>query len=189
LRVLDLIGYKYFVSLVAVLLLSGCETIRQALPPLPLSQRRTAPSTAPSAATSTAQSAATTEMETQVRQQINKIRQQQGLAELRDNQKLAAVARQYSRRMAEQNFFSHTSPSGDNAGDRVGSAGIFYFMLGENLFTCTNIAQPVPAAIQGWMNSPGHRENILRPEYRETGIGVWRRGSTYYFTQLFMRSF
>jgi len=41
--------------------------------------------------------------------------------------------------------------------------------------------------VQGWMDSPGHRENILRPEYRETGIGVWRTGNTYYFTQLFMR--
>lgn len=127
-------------------------------------------------------------MEAQVRQQINVIRQQQGLTPLRNNEKLAEVARRYSRRMAEQKFFAHTSPQGDTMVDRVRAARIFYFLLGENLFTSTNIPQPVPAAIDGWMNSPGHRENILRPEFRETGIGVWRQGNTYYVTQLFLRS-
>lgn len=90
--------------------------------------------------------------------------------------------------MAEQNFFAHVGPQGDTLTDRVKSADIFYLMVGENLFTSTNIPQPVPAAVEGWMNSPGHRENILRPEYRETGIGVWKVGNTYYFTQLFMRA-
>lgn len=51
----------------------------------------------------------------------------------------------------------------------------------------TNLPQPVGDAVQGWMESQGHRENILRPEFRETGIGVWRTGNTYYFTQLFMQ--
>jgi uncharacterized protein YkwD len=127
-------------------------------------------------------------MEAQTRDRINAIRQQQRLQPLRQNDKLAQVARNYSRRMAEQNFFAHTSPQGDTTVDRVRSAGIFYFEIGENLFMCTNFPQPVPAAVTGWMNSPGHRENILRPEYRETGVGVWRRGNTYYFTQLFLRA-
>lgn len=71
---------------------------------------------------------------------------------------------------------------------RIERAGIFYFLVGENLFICTNIPQPVAASVKGWMSSPGHRQNILRPEYRETGVGVWRKGNSYYFTQLFMRS-
>lgn len=169
-----------------ILLTSGCEAIRESLPPslppLPL------PSSSTQQPPSPAQSGATAEMEAQVRAKINAIRQEKSLAPLRNNEKLAKIARDYSRRMAEQNFFSHTSPAGDTAADRVRSAGIFYLMLGENLFTSTNIAQPVPAAVQGWMDSPGHRENILRSEYRETGIGVWQQGNTYYFTQLFMRS-
>jgi uncharacterized protein YkwD len=127
-------------------------------------------------------------MEAQVRQRINMIRQQQGLSQLRHHEQLAQVARNYSRRMAEQHFFAHKSPQGDTMVERVRSMGIVYFMLGENLFTCTNIPQPVPAAITGWMNSPGHRTNILQSEYRETGVGVWRQGNTYYFTQLFLRS-
>ncbi|HEY9881320.1 MAG TPA: CAP domain-containing protein [Leptolyngbyaceae cyanobacterium] len=173
----------------SVLLLTGCTAIEQLptkLPAILSTGGTTAP--APSSTTTVAQAEATSQMEAQVFAQINTIRQQQGLSELRQNDKLAQVARDYSRRMAEGDFFAHTSPQGDTMVERVHAAGIFYFMLGENLFTSTNIPQPANAAVKGWMNSPGHRENILRQEYRETGIGVWRRGNTYYFTQLFMRS-
>lgn len=176
---------KRLIGLVILLSLSGCTYVDQLLPNLPpLIPQPTQRSRNPAPA----QSSTIGQMEAQVRQQINQIRQQQGLSQLRPNARLAEVARNYSRRMAEQNFFSHTSPSGDTMVQRVRSAGIFYVLLGENLFTSTNIPQPVPAAVQGWMDSPGHRANILRSEYRETGIGVWRIGSTYYFTQLFLRS-
>ncbi|MGI0488111.1 CAP domain-containing protein [Pantanalinema rosaneae CENA516] len=166
--------------------LTACEAIRQfpdQLPSLlPPRQPRSQQSPVP------AQSVSTAAMEEQVRQRINAIRQQQGLSELRQHEELAQVARNYSRRMAEQNFFAHQSPQGDTMVQRVESAGIAYRMVGENLFTSTNIPQPVPAAVNGWMNSPGHRANILRSEYQETGIGIWRQGNTYYFTQLFLRS-
>lgn len=174
-------------GLAIALPLIGCGAVPQ-LPPI-LSQTQLRPSTTTTTTTpSAAQSSATAQMEAQTRDRINAIRQQQRLQPLRQNDKLAQVARNYSRRMAEQNFFAHTSPQGDTTVDRVRSAGIFYFEIGENLFMCTNFPQPVPAAVTGWMNSPGHRENILRPEYRETGVGVWRRGNTYYFTQLFLRA-
>lgn len=135
------------------------------------------------------QSPQTAQMEEQIRQRINQIRQKQGLTELQANEKLAEVARRYSQQMAEQDFFSHTSPTGETPSQRVRSAGIGYRLVGENLFKSTNIPQPVNAAVEGWMDSPGHRENILRSQYRETGIGVWRDGETYYVTQLFLRSF
>lgn len=127
-------------------------------------------------------------MEQQVWKQINTIRQKEGLSPLKPNPKLALVARNYSRRMADQNFFAHKSPSGDTVAQRVQSAGIFYWIVGENLFKGTHIPRPATIAVEGWMNSPGHRANILRPEYRETGIGVWKQGDTYYFTQLFLRA-
>jgi uncharacterized protein YkwD len=135
-----------------------------------------------------AQSSSTAIMEEQIWQEINAIRQQQGLTKLNHNDRLASVARKYSQKMAERKFFSHTSPDGDSVSDRVRSANIFYWMVGENLFRSANIAQPVPAAVEGWMNSPGHRANILRSEYRETGIGVWRIGNSYWVTQIFLRS-
>ncbi|GAA6624163.1 hypothetical protein NUACC26_099880 [Scytonema sp. NUACC26] len=89
--------------------------------------------------------------------------------------------------MAEKNFFSHTGADGSTLSQRAQSGGIIYWVVGENLFKSTNIPQPVPVAVKGWMKSPGHRENILRPIFRETGVGVWRIGSTYYITQLFLR--
>lgn len=175
-------------GLITVLILSGCNSLSKELSHFPVfdlrslqrSLQRSLPQLAP-------QSASTTQMETQVRQQINAIRQKNGLHSLENNQKLAQVARQYSQKMAIQKFFSHTSPQGDTMVQRVRSAGIFYWMLGENLFMGTNLTQPVADAVQGWMESPGHRENILRPEFRQTGIGVWRTGNTYYFTQLFLQ--
>lgn len=166
------------------LLISGCEIVDQITPYLP-PQLQPASEPVPG---SSVQTATIAKMEDQVRLQINAIRQEQGFRELRHNERLAEVARNYSRRMAEENFFDHVSPKGDTPAQRVQSAGIFYLLVGENLFTSTNIPQPVPAAVEGWMKSPGHRANILRSEYRETGIGVWRRGNTYYITQLFMRS-
>ncbi len=176
---------KWSLWLAVALILPGCDAVSQFPSPLPPVNTPSSSQPTPGA---TAQSPATAQMEARVRQRINEIRQKQGLSQLRHNEKLAQVARNYSQQMAEKNFFSHTSPEGSTMVQRVESARIFYFMLGENLFMCTNAPQPVPLAVQGWMNSPGHRENILRSEYRETGIGVWRKGNSYYMTQLFMRS-
>ncbi len=177
---------KNYVKLMAIALsLSGCKSVSQLLPHMP--QLDTRPSLQQNFQIA-AQSPLTAQMEAQVEQQINTIRLARSLKPLRNNDKLARVARSYSRQMAQQNFFGHTSPAGETMVQRVQAAGIFYFVIGENLFKCTNVPQPVKAAVQGWMESPGHRDNLLGSEYRETGIGVWRQGNTYYFTQLFMRS-
>ena len=165
--------------------LSGCQSITDLLPSLPSSSSVVQPSPSKIAQ---AQTPAIAEMETRVRQQINQIREEQGLEPLTVNERLAQVARRYSQQMAQHDFFSHTGIDGSDVGDRVRAAGIAYWMVGENLFMSANALQPVPLAVQGWMESPGHRENILRSEYRETGIGIWREGNRYYFTQLFLRS-
>jgi uncharacterized protein YkwD len=164
--------------------LTSCDSLPQwveQLPDLPSTKAPPLPSTP-------TQSPETAEIEAQIQQQINAIRQEQGLTPLQPNDRLAEVARRYSQRMAEQEFFSHTAPEGDTPDQRVRSAGIVYVLVGENLFKGTNVPQPVEAAVEGWMDSPGHRQNILRSGYRETGIGVWRQGETYYVTQLFLRS-
>ena len=177
------------VGFVAVaLVLVSCEPadleqLVDRIPPITRVGREPPP--APDAAA--AQSPTAAEMETLVYARINDIRQEEGLAPLQPNGPLAEVARQYSQRMADENFFGHVSPAGDGPAQRVSEANILYAMVGENLFTSTNAPDPAPLAVQGWMESPGHRENILRSGFTETGVGVWQRGSTYYFTQLFMR--
>lgn len=165
-------------------ILNGCEQVIEYLPPLPKIE---VPSGKPPQPPVSPQSTQITQMEAAVRQGINQVRQKDGLQPLQNNEKLAQVARNYSRQMAQRNFFSHTGADGSTLQDRVRAGGISYWIVGENLFKSQNISKPVPAAVEGWMQSPGHRENILRPVFRETGIGVWRVGNTYYITQLFLR--
>jgi uncharacterized protein YkwD len=133
------------------------------------------------------QTETTAAMERLVYDRINDIRLQAGLAPLAPHGPLAAVARRYSQRMAEENFFSHVSPTGDSPAERVTAANLPYWIVGENLFTSTNAPDPAPLAVESWMESPGHRANILRSSFTETGVGVWQTGNTYYFTQLFLR--
>ena len=81
---------------------------------------------------------------------------------------MAEVARAHSRDMFARSYFSHTNPEGQEAFDRMRQAGITYRVAGENLA----LAQTLPSAHQGLMNSPGHRANILLPRYGRVGIGV-----------------
>lgn len=177
--------WKWWATVISVnCLLSGCLVIPIELPP------RLTQGEAPSgrqAPDTPAQSQTIAQMETRVRQRINAIRQEHGLETLQANEKLAKVARAYSREMAAKNFFSHVDPEGGNPAERVRAGGLSYRVVAENLFKSTNAAEPVPLAVKGWMTSPGHRENILREGVTETGVGVWREGNTYYITQLFMR--
>jgi uncharacterized protein YkwD len=163
---------------------TGCEEVIEYLPPLPKIE---VPSGKPRKPPVRAQTSTTANIEAAVRQDINEVRVKYKLKPLQNNQKLAEVARKYSRQMAEKNFFSHTGSDGSTLSERARSGGIVYWVVGENLFKSTNIPQPVPVAVKGWMKSPGHRENILRPIFRETGVGVWKIGKTYYITQLFLR--
>ncbi|WP_313933760.1 MULTISPECIES: CAP domain-containing protein [unclassified Calothrix] len=167
-----------------VLSLTGCEQAIEYLPPLPNIE---IPTNQPPQSPQLAQTSQTAQIESEIRQEINQVRQKNGLQPLQNNEKLAQVARKYSRQMMEQNFFSHTGIDGSTLSQRVGAGNISYWMIGENLFRSKNIFQPVSPAVEGWLASPGHRENILRPVFRETGVGVWRKGNTYVITQLFLR--
>ena len=166
------------------LALLGCESVPDFFPQLP---KQDAPIDASPIPRASVQSPTTSKMETAVQQRINEIRQKNELNPLENNESLAQVARNYSQQMARDNFFSHTGSDGSTLAQRVSAGGISYFVVGENLFKSTNAPSPVPLAVKGWMDSPGHRENILRPVFTQTGVGVWREGNTYYITQLFMR--
>ena len=172
------------VGVAIALCLTGCEQAIEYLPPLPNIE---IPSNQPPKAPQPAQTPQTAQIEAQIRSSINQVRQKNGLQPLQNNEKLAQVARNYSRQMIEKNFFSHTGIDGSTLSQRVRAGNISYWIVGENLFRSKNIPQPVSAAVDGWLKSPGHRENILRPVFRETGVGVWRKGNTYVITQLFLR--
>lgn len=132
------------------------------------------------------QSAEFADVESRIMDGVNVERQRNGLAPVSGNDVLHDVARTYSRRMAEESFFSHDSPSGDSVQDRVEERGLRYRAVGENLFQAVHVpVGDLPrVAVEGWMNSPGHRGNILGA-YEQTGVGVWQVGNSTYVTQVF----
>ena len=100
---------------------------------------------------------------------INAERTSRGLAALTLNDQLSAAAQAHSDDMARNNFFSHTGSDGSDAATRIKRTGYVPRAWGEN------IAAGYPDAAQvvaGWMQSEGHRRNILNPDFREIGVGV-----------------
>ena len=125
--------------------------------------------------------------ESQIWEQLNQARRQSGLQPLQWNPQLAQVARNYSRQMAQNNFYSHTDLNGKNYRQRVESAGIKAYLVGENLLRCRGCGQSrdvVTMSVNSWLKSAGHRHNIMLPMMKETGIGIWQEGDSYYMTQL-----
>jgi hypothetical protein len=125
----------------------------------------------------------------------NTFRRQQKLDPIRPNATLTAAARAYAAFLAGTGEFSHTA-DGRQAGDRITAAGYAWCQMGENLamhmeghgFQSRDLAAK---SVQGWINSPGHRANMLTPYVTETGVGVARApGSNdpkYITVQLFAR--
>jgi uncharacterized protein YkwD len=124
-------------------------------------------------------------MEAAIQRQINEVRLEYGTRPLKSSERLARVARQYSQQMAQYRFFSHIGADGSTLLQRMQRNKIGFWVVGENLFMSINIKQPVPAAITGWLNSPGHKKVLLYPTFTETGVGIWQDGEAYYITQLF----
>ncbi|MFF8669848.1 CAP domain-containing protein [Streptomyces sp. NPDC015242] len=113
----------------------------------------------------------------------NRARTRAGLPPLAVDALLTAAARAHSADMVARAFYAHTAPDGSRPGDRAAAAGSTLRAIGENI-AC---GQRSPAdVVEGWMNSPGHRANILRPEFTRIGIGFacgGRAGT--YWTQMF----
>ncbi len=127
-------------------------------------------------------------LEQQCLDEVNRVRRRSGLPRLNFYEELLPVARDYSRRMAEQNFFSHSDPDGRTVRERVEEADIRWRMVGENLAYSNGYVNPVAASLHGWMDSAGHRRNILDPDFRLTAIGVWiKEDGTVYFTEIFLK--
>ncbi len=114
---------------------------------------------------------------------INQERTTRGLPALELDSRALPVARQHSEEMFRLKYFGHQSPALGSPFDRLQAAKISYTRAGENLA----YAHSVAIAHRGLMESPGHRENILRPEFTRVAIGVISAGSYgRMFTQLFI---
>jgi len=113
------------------------------------------------------------DLEARMLEMVNAERARLGMKLLKADPDLTEVARDHSRDMLARGYFSHVSPEGKDLGDRLHSAHVRYLAAGENLA----LAQTLGGAHQGLMDSPGHRANILRPQFGRVGVGVLDAGA------------
>ncbi len=120
---------------------------------------------------------------------VNVERRKEKLRNLKWDHDLWRMAEYYSRKMADENFFDHLDPDGRSVVDRAKQFKIKnWTKIGENLFFADGYISPTGEAVTGWMNSEGHRENILDKDWTHSAIGVYEaRGRKTYVTQLFLR--
>lgn len=127
---------------------------------------------------------ATKAFEQKVVDLTNQERAKQGLKPLTANWELSRVARYKSEDMRDKNYFDHTSPTYGSPFDMMKKFGISYKTAGENIAAGQQTPEEV---VKAWMNSPGHRANILNSTYTQIGVG-YAKGGSYgvYWTQQFI---
>lgn len=113
---------------------------------------------------------------------VNIERSKVGLSMLEMSDELSAVAHRKSKDMANNNYFDHTSPTYGSPFYMMTQFGIKYNAAGENIAMGYTDAQGV---VNGWMNSPGHRANILSYDFNTLGVGYLSENGTTYWTQMF----
>jgi len=140
--------------------------------------------------------------EIEVHRLINLEREKHGLETLGYDKKLASIAKSHSEDMASSGYFSHDTPEGLDPTDRASKAdyvcryqigNLIYSGIGENIHMVTGssiafLSSPesiAEMAVSGWMDSPGHRKNILTLNFSNEGIGVSISTFTIHVTQNF----
>ncbi|MFB7302257.1 MULTISPECIES: CAP domain-containing protein [Heyndrickxia] len=117
--------------------------------------------------------------EKQIFDLTNILRSRFELNKLLWDQKTAEVAYNHSKDMAVEKYFSHESPKFGNLEKRLQAAHVFYQLAGENIAAQYMDA---PSAVEGWLNSEGHRKALLEPKFTHLGVGVYQK----YYTQNFI---
>jgi uncharacterized YkwD family protein/spore coat assembly protein SafA len=124
-------------------------------------------------------------LERQVAELVNKQRAGAGLAPLKENWELCRVARMKSQDMIDKKYFAHQSPTYGSPFNMMESFGVKFSAGGENIAYGQKTPQEVMSA---WMNSAGHRANILSGVYNQIGVGVAKAANgTFYWTQMFIK--
>ncbi len=117
---------------------------------------------------------------------VNAERQRVNAPPLMLNEKLTTAAQRHAQDMATSRRMSHTGSDGSTMRSRIDATQYRWSTIGENVA----MGQPTAAAvISAWMNSPGHRQNILNPAFTEMGVGQATGGGRIYWAQVFARPF
>jgi uncharacterized protein YkwD len=127
-------------------------------------------------------------IEQQVFALINVERTKKGLSELEWSEPVAAVARLHSEDMAAAKFFGHRGSDGSMVDDRADRLGLgAWRSIGENIAYMRGYDDPAELAVQKWLESAAHRQNLLGPNWKESAVGVaMTPDGTYYMTEVFL---
>lgn len=119
---------------------------------------------------------------------LNAQRAAKNLPALQWNEDVAKIARMHSENMAKYKFFSHTGLDGKMVDDRADICGVNKWKaIGENIAYNRGYDKPADFAVERWMNSVSHRDNILNFRWKESAVGVAiANDGSYYFTQVFL---
>jgi uncharacterized protein YkwD len=128
------------------------------------------------------------ELEREAFAQVNAERAELGIGPVEWCDACARVARVHSENMSAFGFFSHRGRDGKMVDDRADSLGLSkWTAIGENIAYNRGFPDPISIAVEKWLESPSHRQNLLSPRWRESGIGIAiAADGTYYFTQVFI---
>ena len=138
-------------------------------------------SNTPTSTSTNSNTSSVSQFEQKVIELTNAERAKEGLAALQADTKLMQSARLKSDDMAKNNYFDHTSPTYGSPFDQMKSLGISYKSAGENIAQGQKTPEEV---VQAWMDSPGHRANIMNASYTHIGVGYSANGN--YWTQQFI---
>ena len=131
--------------------------------------------------TTAAKAPSSSNYERRVAELVNVERQKNGLGPLTFDSSISNVARIKSKDMSDNNYFAHQSPNYGSAADMLTQNGIRYSAWGENIAAGQRTPEEV---VRAWMNSPGHRANILGSHFTRIGVGYVNSGRPYW-TQMF----
>nr|WP_281201115.1 CAP domain-containing protein [Orenia metallireducens] len=124
-------------------------------------------------------------LEQEVVRLVNVERQKQGLQPYKHNSQVSNIARRKSEDMRDKKYFSHQSPTYGSPFEMLNQFGVEFTAAGENI---AKGQQTAAAVMNSWMNSPGHRKNILSEKFTEIGVGLAKDANgTTYWTQMFIR--
>lgn len=155
-------------------------------PNKPTGTTATTPTRTPGTPTGTSAPTGTGTLSSQgsrILQLANAERAKVGAKPLKSNTDLNKLATMKSQDIVEKNYFSHQSPTYGSPFDMMKKYGVSYMYAGENLA----IDQDADQAHNAWMNSEGHRKNLLNPDFTEIGIGLYPKGNgSYAYTQMFI---
>ena len=130
------------------------------------------------------------EVEQAIFQRVNQERSKAGLPTLSYNNTMEHYARLKSKDMGDRNYFDHANPEGKLITEQMKADGVTYNAWGENIAYISGMSSNAQLATQfmdNWMNSEGHRANILSSKFSSIGVGVYKIGNTYYATQEFYK--